>query len=315
MDTVTPPRPKDSEQNSDPSPGILAQNTKKKANTKRTAPEEPAGAQTRQKRKRRDPKTVYAVKKYFNENTCFDISQEYRLAVYNNCAAGPQAQSDAVKAVLWHNLDRPGATVDQRKRYHEFCSITWCHYQQFVAHSPPERYIRLTDRNKACKLVPWTGGYYAGLDLEYPGAFKDVQDIFENIGCITLMKRCAKKVTQNLNESLHSKLWRRVLKFKKHGKKRYKFACFMTVLVHNFGHEKGSLLHCLESMTKPAELDLRQKDRDSIRVAARQHIVTDGGRRTRNRRKVRSGVRNVRNIVNDNVGYAAGMEPINRENE
>ena len=44
-------------------------------------------------------------------------------------------------------------------------------------------------------------------------------------------------------------------------------------------------------------------------------MVTDGGRRTRNRRKVKYGVRNVRNIVNDNVGYAVGMEPINRENE
>ena len=233
------------------------------------------------------------------------------MAVYRNCAAGPQAQSVAVKAVLWHNLDRPDATVDQRKRYHEHCSATWCHYQQFVAHSPPEAYIRLTDRNKDGSLKPWTGGYYARLDLDYPDAFQGVQDIFENIGCITLMKRCAKKVTQNLNESLHSKLWRRVLKFKKHGKKRYKFACFMTVLVHNFGHEKGSLLHCLESMTKPAELDLRKKDRDSIRVAARQHKVTDGGQKSRNRTKIRS----VRNIVNNNEGYAAGMEPINRENE
>ena len=53
------------------------------------------------------------------------------------------------------------------------------------------------------------------------------------------MKRCAKKVTQNLNESVHAKLWRRVLKFKHHSKKRYRFACLMTVLVHNFGHEKG----------------------------------------------------------------------------
>ena len=98
----------------------------------------------------------------------------------------------------------------------------------------------------------------------------------------------------------------------------------MTVLVHNFGHEKGSLLHCLECMTKPTERDLRQKDRDSIRNAKRQHIVTDGGRRSRNRKKVKygvvrnvrntvndNGVRNVRNTVNDNVGYEAGSEPIN----
>ena len=79
------------------------------------------------------------------------------------------------------------------------------------------------------------------------------------------MRRCA-KVTRNLNESVHSKLWRSVLKFKHHSKKRYRFACLMTVLVHNFGHEKGSLLHCLASMTKPAEKDLRYKDAESIRV-------------------------------------------------
>ena len=45
MDTVTPPRPMDSEQNSDPTPGTLAQNAKKKDKTKRTAPEEPAGSE------------------------------------------------------------------------------------------------------------------------------------------------------------------------------------------------------------------------------------------------------------------------------
>ena len=84
----------------------------------------------------------------------------------------------------------------------------------------------------------------------------------------------------------------------------------MTVLVHNFGHEKGFLLHCLASMTRPAQQDLRYKDVESIRVANRQHKVTSGGQKSRNRTKVR----NVRNIVN-NDGYAAGMEPINRENE
>ena len=318
----------DSEQNSDPTPGTLAHKTNKKDKNKRAAPEEPEpeaeGAKKKEKRKRRDPHTIACVKKYFNDDTCFDISQLYRRAIYDNCAAGPEAQSVAVKSVLWHNLDRLDATVDQRKEYHKYCSSTWCHYQQYVAHSPPEGYKRLHDRNKAGKEVPWTGGYYAGLDQEYPGAFKDVQDIFDYIGHIDLMKRCAKKVTQNLNESLHSKLWRRVLKYKHHGKKRYKLACFMTVLVHNFGHEKGSLLHCLECMTKPTERDLRQKDRDSIRNAKRQHIVTDGGRRSRNRKKVKygvvrnvrntvndNGVRNVRNTVNDNVGYEAGSEPIN----
>ena len=86
----------------------------------------------------------------------------------------------------------------------------------------------------------------------------------------------------------------------------------MVVLEHNFGHEKGSLLHCLASMTKPAEKDLRYKDAESIRVASRKHKVVPGGARTRHRTKI-----NCRNIVNNvnNNGYEAGMDPINRTNE
>ena len=61
--------------------------------------------------------------------------------------------------------------------------------------------------------IPWKGGHYARLDLDYPDAFQGAQDIFETIGCITLMKRYGRKVTQ---KSVHDKLWRKVLKFKRH---------------------------------------------------------------------------------------------------
>ena len=84
---------------------------------------------------------------------------------------------------------------------------------------------------------------------------------------------------------MHAKQWRKVLKFKFHSKARYRFACVMVVMEHNFGHEKGSLLHCLAAMTKLAERDLRAKDRDSIRVAYRKHKVVPGGARTKHRRK------------------------------
>ncbi len=46
---------------------------------------------------------------------------------------------------------------------------------------------------------------------------------------------------------------------------------------HNFGYEKGSLLHCLAAMAKPAQKDLRNKIKDSIRVASRKHHVIPGG--------------------------------------
>ena len=114
------------------------------------------------------------------------------------------------------------------------------------------------------------------------------------------MKRCSKEVTQNLNESVHSKLWRKVLKYKFHKYKRYRFACVMVMMEHNFGHDKGSLLHCLASMTKAAEKDLRYKNTESINVASRRHKVVPGGARTKHRRKTST----------KDKGYDGGMEPI-----
>ena len=77
----------------------------------------------------------------------------------------------------------------------------------------------------------------------------------------------------------------------------------MVMMEHNFGHEKGSLLHCLASMTKPAQHDLRYKDKESINVANRKHKVVPGGSRTKHRTK--SSTR----------GYDGGMEEIVRRPE
>ena len=120
------------------------------------------------------------------------------------------------------------------------------------------------------------------------------------------MKRCSKKVTQNLNESVHSKLWRKVLKYKRHKFKHYRFACVMTVMEHNFGHEKGSLLQCWESMTKPAEHDLRYRNTESINVASRRHDVVPRGARTKHRKKI---------STNRDQGYDASMKEIFRRPE
>ena len=68
---------------------------------------------------------------------------------------------------------------------------------------------------------------------------------------------------------------------------------------HNFGHYAGNLLHCLASMTRQAEIDLKQNDKESIRVAKRKHTFLLGGNRTKHRKK-----------VNVTRTYEAGMEPI-----
>ena len=113
------------------------------------------------------------------------------------------------------------------------------------------------------------------------------------------MERCSKKVTENLNDSVHSKLWRKVLKYKKHGKERFIFCCIQVIMEHNFGHDSGSLLYCLDSMTKMTKYDLVNRDKDSVYVAKRKHQLIDGGGRTKHRKK-----------TNVKSSYDPGMEPI-----
>ena len=125
---------------------------------------------------------MYAIKTYFTNLVCFAVSQLYRLAVYDNTEAGPQAQSKAVKAVLWHELDRPDATKEEREKYHEYCNPSWCDYQQWVtSNNPPEFYVRVHTKDHEGNQIPWKGGYYSRLDKDYPDAFQSVQDIFETV--------------------------------------------------------------------------------------------------------------------------------------
>ena len=51
----------------------------------------------------------------------------------------------------------------------------------------------------------------------------------------------------------------------------------MLVLVHNFGHERSSILYILDMMTKQAFDYLSQKDNDSIRNSKKEHVIAAKG--------------------------------------
>ena len=95
-----------------------------------------------------------------------------------------------------------------------------------------------------------------------------------------------KKATQNNNESIHSKLWTLCAKHKKHCLDRYIFCCQHVVMSHNWGKEKISLYHILGGMTYETRNDLKNADKESIRVAKRKHEVTATGARTHRKKKV-----------------------------
>ena len=99
---------------------------------------------------------------------------------------------------------------------------------------------------------------------------------FDTLGSEELMKRCTKKYTQNDNESVHSKLWRIVLKFKSHSIQRYQFACQMVMMFYNFGHVKASLLNVLDCMTTTAVSFLAHTDIEGIRTSKRDHSLIEG---------------------------------------
>ena len=51
----------------------------------------------------------------------------------------------------------------------------------------------------------------------------------------------------------------------------------MLILIHNFGHEKSSILYLIDMMTQEAFHYLSQKDNDSIRNSKKEHMLADKG--------------------------------------
>ena len=76
----------------------------------------------------------------------------------------------------------------------------------------------------------------------------------------------------------------------------------MIMMLHNFGHEKGSLLNVLDYLTRDAANFFNLSDKDSHRVASRSHELLSGGVKShRKKSKGRPG--------GSKDTYEAGSEP------
>ena len=181
----------------------------------------------------------------------------------------------------YHELDYPKANYVQRLKYHEHCSSSWCDFSSWVEKgNKPEDYARTTAKDSKGKLITWGGGLYKGMDLLYPEAFESLVDLYKYLGNVELMGRCSEMATQNINESIHSKLRIVVKNIKNHSMERVVFACQSVSLVHNFGHFDASLYHFIGSMTSRMAKALQRDDKISMYNAARKHEVKEGGGRT-----------------------------------
>ena len=82
--------------------------------------------------------------------------------MYDNAEAGVEAQSKAVTAVLWHELDRPDATALEKEQYHQYCN-QWCPFVQWVQKgNPPGSFVREKKKKLQVKggteEVDWEAG-------------------------------------------------------------------------------------------------------------------------------------------------------------
>ena len=228
-------------------------------------------------------RTKYVIKHMFTPTQLHKVSQLFRKAVYSK--PDIPSKKKAVMAVLYHGLDYPDSSIADKIRYHQHCG-DWCYFIQWQdSDQPLEDLRKTTTKDSQGNVIPWTGGVYANLDLQYPDAFNKLKAIFENqLASEGLLSRTQKAVTQNSNESSHQKVWNMVKKCKKHKYTRINFACMHVVTENNFGKQKASLFHKMGGMTLDAKILLKNSDKASIRVAKRRYELKDSGVR-QNRKK------------------------------
>jgi hypothetical protein len=129
--------------------------------------------------------------------------------------------------------------------HHADCSPSWCWVKKAEA-------IGEAPASHSTKTL-----YLSGLS---PELRKQVFLVYHDLTATPLLQRCLKKRTQNPNESLHSKLWLKCAKVKNSQLQRVQFAAADTVMIHNFGDARGSLLGRMGMSTEATKARCVAKD-------------------------------------------------------
>ena len=105
---------------------------------------------------------------------------------------------------------------------------------------------------------------------KYPKAMEGMVKIYDEISDTDLLQRCKHNMTQNVNESFHSKVYCSVRKTCHHGYNRLKFCINATVLNHNDGYQASSLLPKLGPITRATKRTLARRDAECLRSAQKE---------------------------------------------
>jgi hypothetical protein len=129
--------------------------------------------------------------------------------------------------------------------HHSDCNASWCWWKAAV------------DAGDAPDPHSTKNLYLSGLS---PVLLKQVFLVYFDLTAPALLARCLSKRTQNPNESLHSKLWLRCFKVKNAQLHRVMFAASDTMMLHNFGDVRGSLLGRMGLASEGARSLLQKRD-------------------------------------------------------
>ena len=107
--------------------------------------------------------------------------------------------SNAINAIPLHYMDYVGATVDERRdNFHKHCHKSFCKFLELPSHEQ-ENY-QPTDRSGNAK----DNDLYI---KDGESVMQVVTDKFKELGHVNIMRRCTRFLNQNVNESLHSRLY------------------------------------------------------------------------------------------------------------
>ena len=161
-----------------------------------------------------------------------------------------------------------GKTYGEMKRailatfYHIFCGrhtlcpltkTSYCYFQRQIAFGKDSKEIEAKRSSLAITLDE---------DSE-----EKVKNIYFSLTEKTLLERCLKGLTQNSNESFHSKIWVKAKKAKYVGLERLKFVTTLAALEHNFGYQSSSFLKALHIGSKGLDASLVLRDKERLRSA------------------------------------------------
>lgn len=176
-------------------------------------------------------KAIDTMTAYFGQHIRANVGKSY------------QEMKTAVMSSYYHIF-----STDENPR-HDLCAkgpTSWCFYQKALAQGKTAEEIK----HKKTLII----------NVGEEGEEK-IKTVYEALTKEDLLQRCVRGLTQNANESFHSKMWARARKAKFAGLARLHFVAQTAILDHNFGYQKASLLSKFTLHTRALQKVFKQQDR------------------------------------------------------